>query len=197
MPQIAPLAPRPDTLDFLSSRRSRPAGTLTAPAPDRDALAPILTAALRTPDHGKLEPWRLIVLEGAALARLARVTTTLGAAQGRDPDKLPKNAAMFADAPILVAVVSAPKPSDKIPQVEQTLSAGAVCLSLVNAAMAAGWGANWLSGWMAHDRAWLTEGLGLEDHEWVAGFVVLGTETSVPVDRPRPDLAARTTWVAT
>lgn len=194
MTDIAPLTPRPDVVDFLLTRRSRPARTLVAPSPDRIALEPLLTAALRVPDHGKLEPWRFVVLQETALTRLADVTRHLGAAQGRDAGTLPRNAAMFADAPLMVAVVSCPSPSEKVPEVEQILSAGAVCLGLVNAAMAAGWGANWLSGWMATDRAWLSEGLGLAAHEWVAGFVVLGTETSVPSDRPRPDVAERTTW---
>lgn len=191
-----PLTPRPDVTEFLLTRRSRPAKTLVSPAPDRAALEPILTAALRVPDHGKLEPWRLMVLQDAALIRLADLTTRLGAAQERDADKLPKARAMFADAPLMVAVVAAPEPSGKVPDVEQTLSAGAVCLGLVNAALAAGWGANWLSGWMATDRDWLTEGLGLSASEYVAGFIVLGTETSAPPDRPRPDVDALTTWVA-
>ena len=195
MPEIASLTPRPDVLDFLRSRRSRPARSLAAPAPDAEALAPLLEAALRVPDHGKLEPWRLIVAEGDALRRLAELTLRLGTAQGRDPDKLAKDAALFADAPTLVAVIAAPVASEKVPEVEQTLSAGCVCYGLVTAALAAGWGANWLSGWMAHDPAWRAEALSLAPHEWVAGFVVLGTETAVPPDRPRPDVAARTAWI--
>ncbi|TFL18779.1 nitroreductase family protein [Jannaschia formosa] len=195
MTDIAPLAPRPDVQDFLATRRSRPAKTLVAPAPDRAALEPLLASALRVPDHGKLEPWHLIVLEDAALDRLAGLTGRLGAAQGRDPDKVQKSQAMFADAPLIVAVVASPVLSDKIPEVEQTLSAGAVCLSLVNAAQAAGWGANWLTGWMASDRDFLTEGLGLAPAEWVAGWIVIGTETATPPERPRPDLAAKAAWI--
>ena len=196
MTEIAPLAPRPDVQDFLATRRSRPAKTLRAPAPDRAALAPLLEAALRVPDHGKLEPWRLVVLEGGALGRLAGLTTEVGTAQGRDAEKLPKNAAMFADAPLIVAVVSSPAASEKVPQVEQTLSAGAVCLSLVNAAQAAGWGANWLTGWMAYDRPFLETGLDLAASEWVAGWIVIGTEGPVPPDRPRPDPAAKVAWIS-
>jgi len=195
MTTIPALTPQPQVQAFLASRRSRPAKSLRAPAPDQAALGPILTTALRVPDHGKLEPWRLIVLEGAALQRLADLTMTLGTAQGRDAEKLPKAHAMFAGAPQMIAVVASPKPSDKIPEVEQTLSAGALCLGLVNAAQAAGWGANWLSGWMSRDRDWLTQGLGLAPTEWVAGFIVLGTEGSVPPDRPRPAVADVTTWV--
>jgi nitroreductase len=195
MTALPPLTPRPDVTAFLLTRRSRPAKTLVAPAPDRAALEPMLTAALRVPDHGKLEPWRLIVLRDAALIRLADLTTRLGAAQDRDADKLAKARAMFTDAPAMVAVIGSPQPSDKVPAIEQTLSAGAVCLGLVNAALAAGWGANWLSGWVATDRDWLTRGLDLAASEYVAGFIVLGTETSAPPDRPRPDVDALTTWV--
>ncbi len=187
--------PRPEVLDFLLTRRSRPAKTLKGPGPDRAALAPLLTAAARTPDHGKLEPWRFIVLEGAALARLSALTERIGAAQGREPEKLAKDVAAFANSPLAVAVVASPKPSEKIPEVEQTLSAGAACLALLNAALAAGWGANWLSGWMAYDRDFLTEGLALAPHEWVAGYVHVGTETSAPPERPRPNVEAITAWI--
>ncbi|WP_298356037.1 nitroreductase [uncultured Litoreibacter sp.] len=183
-------------LDFLLTRRSRPAKTLTTPAPDADALMTLLTAAARTPDHGKLEPWRFIVLQDQALKRLGKTAATRGATIGLEPDKINKIADMFTNAPISVAVIASPKPSGKIPQLEQTLSAGAVCLALLNAALAAGWGANWLTGWTAFDRPFLTEALGLAEHEFVAGFIHLGTETSTPPDRPRPDIAAITDWVA-
>lgn len=195
MTDVSALVPRPAVMDFLSTRRSRPAKTLKAPAPDRAALEPILNAALRVPDHGKLEPWRLIVLEGAALARLADLTARLASERGLEPEKAAKAEAMFRTAPLMVTVVTCPVASDKIPELEQTLSAGAVCLSLVNAALASGWGANWLTGWMAFDRDFLTEGLGLAETEWVAGYMVIGTEGPVPTDRPRPDLSAKTTWV--
>ncbi|MEM8849498.1 MAG: nitroreductase [Pseudomonadota bacterium] len=190
---MTPLAPRPDVLDFLRTRRSRPAKTLQAPGPDRTALEPLLEAALRVPDHGKLEPWRLWVLGPASRAALAALTDRLGQARGEDPDKLAKARAMFADAPAMVAVAATPVDSPKIPEGEQVLSAGAVCLSLVNAALAAGWGANWLTGWMATDRAFLAEGLGL-DAGFIAGWIVIGTEGAVPPDRPRPDLAQKVDW---
>lgn len=96
---------------------------------------------------------------------------------------------------LAVAVVAAPKASEKIPEHEQALSAGAVCLSLLNAALAAGWGANWLSGWAATDQPFLSATLGLREREWVAGFIHLGSETAPPPDRPRPDVAALTTWL--
>jgi len=183
-------------VEFLQTRRSRPYKTLQGPAPDRDALQEILTAAARTPDHGKLEPWRFVVLEQAALQRLAGLARTRGAALGHEQEQIDKIAAMFEKAPLSVAVVASPKPSEKIPEIEQVLSSGAVCLALLNCALAAGWGANWLSGWTAHDRPFLKEGLGLDAPEFVAGFIHLGTETATPPDRPRPNLDAITTWVS-
>ena len=194
---IAPLSPRPETLEFLRARRSRPPKTLGLPVPDRAQLEPLLQIAARVPDHGKLEPWRFIVLERGACARLAGLTAEIGEAEGRDPDALAKDVAGFADANLVVAVILSPKPSEKIPQWEQEMSAGAVCLSLVNACLAAGWGAGWLTGWRARHAGFCDRGLGLAMHESVAGFIHIGTETRVPPERPRPDMDAITTWVAT
>lgn len=190
-----PLSPRGEVMDFLLSRRSRPARCIGMPPPPRDELLRLLRAAVRCPDHGKLEPWRFIVLEGAALGRLAGLVEERGAALGHPPEKIAKEARAFADAPLIVAVVTAPKASEKIPAVEQLLSAGAVCLSLLNAALASGWGATWLTGFPAYDRAVLERGLGLAAHEGIAGFVHVGTEIARPQERPRPDPDALTSWV--
>ncbi|WP_323765101.1 nitroreductase family protein [Marinovum sp.] len=187
--------PNPAAVDFLLSRRSRPAKTLQAPAPDRAALAPMLTAALRSPDHGKLEPWRLIVLERAALARLADLAVARGRALGLDPEQVEKTRTSYADSPLAVAVVSCPVASEKVPEVEQLYSAGAVCLALLNAALASGWGANWLSGWASHDRGFVEAGLQLAPGESVAGIIHIGTERAAPPERPRPDPAAKITWM--
>ena len=184
-------------LDFLLTRRSRPAKTLTTPVPNAEELHVILTAAARTPDHGKLEPWRFIVLEKAALSRLAKDVPARGAALNIDPEKIEKAIAQFATADLAVAVISSPKPSDKIPAIEQIYSAGAVCNAMVNATLAAGWGANWLSGWMSHDRTFIEEFFALTKDESIAGFIHIGTETSAPPERPRPDLSAITTWMCT
>lgn len=188
--------PNPAAMEFLLSRRSRPSKTLTGPVPSHEELKPLLTAAARTPDHGKLEPWRFIVLEGAALERLADEAGTRGAAMGLDPDKITKAQKQFQDSNLCVAVIEVQRLSEKVPAVEQTYSTGAVCLALVNAALASGWGANWLSGWVSHDRAFVKATLGLTENERVAGFVHLGTETSVPPERPRPDLEAIVDWVS-
>lgn len=188
-------APSPQTLDFLLTRRSRPARTLGLPVPDRARLTTLLTAAVRVPDHGKLTPWRFLVLEKPALARLAALVPVRGAALGIETEKIAKTVAQFRDADLAVVVVAAPKPSDKIPLIEQTYSAGAVCLTLLQAALADGWGANWLSGWAIYDRAFLREGLGLAETETVAGLIHIGTEIAASSDRPRPDPASLTTWV--
>jgi len=188
-------SPNPAALDFLLSRRSRPAKTLSTPIPDQATVETLLTAAARTPDHGKLEPWRFIVLHKEALSRLAAAVPARGAALGIAEEKIAKMQDQFGRADLAVAVISSPKPSDKIPQVEQVYSAGAVCLALLNAALASGWGANWLSGWASHDATFVQENLGLAPHEHIAGFIHLGTETSAPPERPRPDITAITTWV--
>jgi nitroreductase len=187
--------PNPQALDFLLTRRSRPAKTLRPPVPSRDELATLLTAAARTPDHGKLEPWRFIVLNATALDRLGALAQERAPDLDVAPEKIAKGVSQYSDSPLGVAVISAPKPSDKVPQSEQVLSAGAVCLALLNAALAAGWGANWLTGWASHDREFCRRGLGLGDSETVAGMIFIGTETITPPERPRPDVAALTTWV--
>lgn len=189
-------SPNPAALNFLSSRRSRPAKTLQTPGPTPDELKPLLEAAARTPDHGKLEPWRFIVIRQPAMARLSRVAESRGTALGHDPEQIAKGRSQFDQGILAVAVIESPKPSEKIPALEQTYSAGAVCLALLNAALAAGWGANWLSGWPSHDRGFMKEGLGLADHERIAGFIHIATETSAPPERPRPDLDTITSWVS-
>jgi nitroreductase len=189
--------PNPTALDFLLSRRSRPAKTLGLPVPTRDQLQPILTAAARSPDHGKLEPWRFVVLGRDALLRLADLAETRGHALGLAEDQIYKGHAPIRGGHLAVAVIEVQKPSDKIPPLEQTYSCGAVCLALLNAALASGWGANWLSGWPAHDRTFMQQGLQLDPNERIAGFIHIGTETATPPDRPRPDLSAITTWIDT
>ena len=186
--------PNPAALAFLQTRRSRPAKTLTTPVPGAEELRGLIKVGARVPDHGKLEPWRFLVLEKAALARLAETIPEKGAALGIAPEKIDKAVQEYATADLAVVVISSPKPSDKVPEIEQVLSAGAVCLQLVNAALAAGWGANWLSGWASHDRDWRERNLGLMPHEWIAGVVHIGTETNPPPERPRPDTDALTEW---
>ena len=185
----------PAALAFLLSRRSYPARTLTLPVPDAAQIALILTAAARVPDHGKLEPWRFIVLQKAALLRLAGLVARRAVALNTDPEKRPKSVAQYAQADLAIVVVSVPKSTLKVPLAEQVYSAGAVCMGVLNAATALGFGANWLTGWPAYDRVFLAEGLGLSPEESMAGIIHIGTVGDVVPDRPRPDLERITTWL--
>jgi nitroreductase len=182
-------------LEFLQNRRSRPAKLFTHPVPSRDQLAEILTAALRVPDHGKLEPWRLIVLQGAAFSRLANLAEARALELGGDAEKVGKGRGQYDAGKLAVVVISSPKPAPKVPEVEQLLSAGALCFGIVNAAEAAGWGASWLTGWPAHDRDFTARAFGCAEGETVAGIVHIGTPPPDAPDRPRPDLDRLTTWV--
>ncbi|WP_420003479.1 nitroreductase family protein [Arenibacterium sp. LLYu02] len=182
-------------LEFLLTRRSRPAKTLVAPAPTRAELAPILTAAARTPDHGMMEPFRFIVVKKGAMARLATLTEEAGVRLGKSDEDIAKARSQFDLGHLAVVVVEVQKDSPKIQPLEMTYSAGAVCLSLLNAALASGWGANWLSGWMSHDRGFCEAAFGLAENERIAGLVHIATEGPVPPERPRPDLDKITTWV--
>jgi nitroreductase len=182
-------------LEFLLSRRSRPAKTLVAPAPTRAELLPLLTAAARTPDHGKLEPWRFVVIQSAAMPRLANLAVQAGERLGKSGDDIAKARSQFDLGHLAVAVVEVQKQSPKVPAIEQSYSAGAVCLALVNAALAAGWGANWLSGWASHDRHFCQQAFDLADNERIAGIIHIATQGATPPERPRPDLSELTTWM--
>ena len=186
--------PNPAVLEFLQKRRSRPAKTLTGPYPDRAALTPLLEAAVRVPDHGKLEPWRLIALGPEALSSMASAVLARAQETGRTEEEAGKAAGSYATSGCAVAVIASPKSSEKIPEIEQLYSAGCVCLSLVNAALASGWGAKWLSGWPSHDLDFIRPALSLADTELVAGIIHIGTETNAPPERPRPDLGQITEW---
>lgn len=188
--------PNPDALTFLQTRRSRPAKTLSMPVPDHCELEQLLVAAARTPDHGKLEPWRFIVIEKPAMPRIASIVQSRGEALGLAPEQITKGRLQFEQGHLAVAVIEVQKTSEKIPALEQTYSAGAVCLALLNAALAAGWGANWLSGWASHDRAFMNEAFDLKENERIAGFIHIATETTAPPERPRPALDEITTWVS-
>ncbi|MFC0813398.1 nitroreductase family protein [Paracoccus panacisoli] len=184
----------PQTLYFMRHRRSHPPRTLLAPGPDRHELMNLLTLAARVPDHGKLGPWRFVVLERAALDRLAPALADHVAAAGGDAAAVDKARSAF-DSPLIVAVVSSPVDHPKVPEWEQFLSAGAVCLSLLNAALAAGYGAAWLSG-PATDPAFATAHLGLSPRERVAGLVHIGRRGPADVpERPRPDVDERTSFL--
>ena len=180
----------PDTLALLARRRSASAPALTAPAPSHEELRELLRLAARAPDHGKLFPWRFLILEGEAKAELVRALERLAPDQPA-PDKASATLAKLRNPPLTVVVISRVTECN-IPEWEQVLSAGAVCQNLLIAADAMGYGANWITDWYAYDdRA--VRLLGLAPGERVAGFVHLGTLPEAPLERVRPDLGALVT----
>ena len=179
--EALPLTPAPEVLHFLARRRSVSATMLTEPAPSEVELADLLTLASRVPDHGKLAPWRFVVIRGEAKEALVSRLGALAGARG-DAKQVAKLGKLRAP-PLCVAVVSRPKPSE-IPEWEQVLSAGAVCTTLTYAALAAGWGANWITDWYAYDDE-AKALFGIAPEEKVAGFIMLGTASEPPLERER------------
>jgi nitroreductase len=179
----------PDALELLKTRRSLKPVELVAPGPTAAEIDTLLTIASRVPDHGKLTPWRFIVFEGEARAKAGEAIAA--AFQAKYPDCKPEHVEnerkRLARAPLVIAVVSRAAPHVKIPEWEQVLSAGAAAMSLVLAAHALGFGANWITEWYAYDRGVL-EALGLKENERIAGFVHIGRPAQPPEDRPRPPL---------
>jgi nitroreductase len=177
------------TIDLLLSRRSAPPQTLTAPGPSKDEIETLLKVASRVPDHGKLAPWRFVVLEGAARERAGAIAAHLFAEQnpGADEARLTIERSRFARAPLVVAVVSRAAPHVKIPEWEQVLSAGAVCMNLEIAANALGYRSTWVTEWCAYDRQFC-DALGLHAHEKIAGFIHIGRPSAEIEDRVRPAL---------
>jgi nitroreductase len=176
------------TATLLATRRSGKAREMVAPGPDAAQLQAILHAAARVPDHGKLNPWRFVVIENRAAFADALMAIYL--AGKPDAGRLEREAVtQFAtQAPCLIAVIASPKPSH-IPLWEQELSVGAACQNLMLAAHAQGFVANWLTGWAAFDAQVLAL-LGGAAPERIAGFFFIGTQDRPLEERPRPELSA-------
>jgi nitroreductase len=186
-----------ETIRLLKRRRSLAPINLSAPGPSAAEVETLLTIASRVPDHGKLAPWRFIVFEGEARERAGRIALQIKLADDRGLAEAARSAelARFSAAPLVVAVVSRAAPHVKIPEWEQVLSAGAVCMSLTIAANAFGYATTWLTEWCAYDRRFATA-IGLSDHERIAGFIHIGRPKVEPQDRPRPPLAEIVTTFA-
>jgi nitroreductase len=186
-----PVTAEPRLLDWLARRRSSAAQTLGAPGPSAAQLADIIAVGARAPDHGKLSPWRFLVIEPGPKAAL--VERLKAVAEGQpNPDQARAKLAKLAAAPVTVAVISRPVQSPKVPEWEQVLSSGAVCTLMLVAAGAMGFGANWITDWYAYD-AEAQAILGLTGEERVAGYIMLGTAREAPLERERPDAAALST----
>jgi nitroreductase len=174
-----------DAIEALTSRRSPV--KLVEPAPGDEQLQQILSAAIRAPDHGRLRPWRFLVLRGSARERLGDVLADALKARAPDvpPDVIERERQKPLRSPLMV-VVAAAIAEGKIPAVEQLLSAGAAAQNIMLAAHAMGFGANWRTGDGAYD-AKVKEALGLKPDDAIVGFFYLGTpagRTPIPPDEP-------------
>ena len=200
MPHVVPAAPEfgqalaprasPETLALLAARRSSSPQFLTAPAPDGAELDDLLRLAARAPDHGKMEPWRFVLLRGEGKARFAARLRTMAERRPNAAKALASLAKLEAP-PLAVAVVSAPRLGGK-PVSEQRTSAASVCTLLLIAAAAMGYGANWITDWYGEDPEVLRL-LGLKQDgevpEQLAGWILLGTPSEAPMERVRPQMA--------
>ena len=179
-----------DALTALKTRRSvKPKELGKGAGPTDEQLATILEIATRVPDHGKLAPWKILVLKRdgqeklgqVALERFTRIYAETNEAQRA------AEAARFMRAPLVLAVLSTPKESVKAPRWEQEMSAAAVCMNILHACHAMGLGASWLSEWVAFDPA-IVKALGGDIETKIAGFIYIGEKMATPDDRERPKL---------
>jgi len=180
-------------LAALDARRSVPSRLLGAPGPDAGQLQRLLTSASRVPDHGKLVPWRFLLISGDTRLRLGELLAARS--RERDPQAsaaaIEKDRQRFSFAPVIVTVVARLTPGHKVPEQEQLLAAGSVCFALLQAAQALGFGAQWLTGWAAYDPV-IGARLGLAANERVVGFIHIGTAAEPAPERDRPDVATLT-----
>jgi nitroreductase len=180
---------RSSALSLLETRRSGKPRDLVAPGPSAQELEHILTIAMRTPDHGKIAPWRFVIVAQDQRQQLADLLAR--ALPEHDPEATPAHyakALQFAhQAPVMIALISSPIQEHKIPVWEQELSCGAVAMNLLHATHALGYVGGWITGWQAYSprvtRAFCNEG------ERIAGFIFLGTPANPLEERPRPALA--------
>jgi len=178
-----------ETIDVLTGRQSVGADFLTDPAPGLEELQKILSAALRVPDHGRLFPWRIQVLDKAAQQKLAEVYVARYKAlhpEARD-NQIENERKRPQRAPLLLVVSNRLEPLHKIPILEQTLSGGALCMNILNAAHALGYAANWVTGWPAFDDE-VKRTLGVPPNSQIIAFIHIGSPGAPPKERIRPKL---------
>lgn len=179
------------SMQALDQRLSVPSRQLGEPAPDADTLLRMLQSAVRVPDHGKLVPYRFLQLRGDARHALGEFLAQRS--RQRDPQTaeaaVEKDRLRFSHAPLIVTVIARLQPDHKVPAQEQLLTAGCVCFALLQAAQGAGFGAQWLTAWMAYDVE-VSRHLGLVENERIVGFIHIGTPKLEVPDRERPDPAA-------
>jgi nitroreductase len=187
---------RSSALSLLETRRSGKPRDLVAPGPSADELERMLTIAMRAPDHGKISPWRFVIVSQDQRQQLADLLAR--ALPEHDPEATSAHYAKALEfahqAPVMITLISSPIQGHKIPVWEQELSCGAVGMNLLHAAHALGYVGGWITGWQAYSprviRAFCEEG------ERIAGFIFIGTPANPLDDRPRPALAEHVSdWV--
>lgn len=177
-----------DALELLLTRDS--ALKLEAPGPDAKDLDAILKSAVRAPDHGRLRPWRFVVIPEDKRQGFGEVLAA--SLKRREPDAPPEALARERQkplrAPLILVVAARLKPSDKIPEIEQIVSAGAAAQNVMLAAHALGFGAMWRTGAPAYDPE-VKRACGLDPNDIIIGFIYLGTRAggSSPLPRPGPE----------
>lgn len=174
---------------LLATRRSGKPRDMIAPGPDAAQLKRILSAAVRTPDHGKLAPWRFIIIAPDQRERFAALLMEAYRTERSEPGNAERRSIEeFAQqAPAIVVAVSRPDTTSAIPVWEQELSAGAACMNLLTAATAEGFVGGWLSGWAAYSET--VHAAFAPDGGRIAGFIYLGTPGREMQERPRPEYA--------
>ncbi|MVZ96884.1 nitroreductase [Sphingorhabdus sp. IMCC26285] len=172
---------------YLATRRSGKPRDMVAPGPDASTLAEIVALATRTPDHGKLFPWRLTHIAD----RKAFATLLENAFLAANPDartaQIEAAIAPAFMAPTLIALIYAPQPSAKIPLWEQQMSVGAVGMNLLHAAHAHGFVGSWITGWACYDP--MVSLAFCPGDEQLAGFFYIGSAGQQLEERPRPELS--------
>ncbi len=182
-------------LALLATRRSGKPRDLVAPGPDTDQLARILMIAARTPDHGKLAPWRFVVVGADRRSALAALIIDAYRTERPQASRTEiESLDQFAhQAPTLVVVMASPKVESHIPLWEQELSAGAACMNLLHAVHAQGFAGGWLTGWPSFSDT-VRNAFGAAP-ERIAGFMFIGMPSKPLDERPRPDMARLvSTW---
>ncbi|MEN5208455.1 nitroreductase [Stenotrophomonas terrae] len=178
-------------LQALDQRHSVPSLQLGEPAPDPATQLRMLQSAVRVPDHGKMVPFRFLRLQGEARHALGAFLAQRS--RQRDPNAaeaaVEKDRQRFSHAPLIITVIARLQDNPKVPAQEQLLTAGCVCFALLQAAQGCGFGAQWLTAWMANDPE-VARHLGLADNERIVGFIHIGTPKIAVPDRDRPDPAS-------
>ncbi|MGA7439693.1 MAG: nitroreductase [Luteibacter sp.] len=174
-------------LDVLNARRSVPSRQLGEPAPDDATLRRLIEAAIRVPDHGKLEPFRIRILRGEAKHAFGQTLAKMAVEANPELSdaKREKEQRRYEHAPLVLVVSAKLDTESKVPELEQNLAAGCVAYNLLLGAQALGFGAQWLTGWAAYDRD-VAKLLGMKKHEHVVGFIHIGTPAMDAPERDRP-----------